>query len=172
MVRKGTWRPEDRADARYHYVPVEVPAGTPGLRVELAYDRTAGVLDLGVFDPAGQFRGYSGGARDSFAIGPDRATPGYLPGELPTGEWQVFLGLHRVPAGGLAWEIRATPAAPPPPDGAAGPPPPPERPHRRTDLPTMDGLRWYAGDLHAHTCLLYTSPSPRDRQKSRMPSSA
>ena len=25
---------------------------------------------------------------------------------------------------------------------------------------------------HLHTCLLYTSPSPRDRQKSRMPSSA
>ena len=26
--------------------------------------------------------------------------------------------------------------------------------------------------IHIHTCLLYTSPSPRDRQKSRMPSSA
>ena len=26
--------------------------------------------------------------------------------------------------------------------------------------------------LHLETCLLYTSPSPRDRQKSRMPSSA
>src|SRR5665213_867441 len=26
--------------------------------------------------------------------------------------------------------------------------------------------------IHAETCLLYTSPSPRDRQKSRMPSSA
>ena len=25
---------------------------------------------------------------------------------------------------------------------------------------------------HMHSCLLYTSPSPRDRQKSRMPSSA
>ena len=25
---------------------------------------------------------------------------------------------------------------------------------------------------HQHLCLLYTSPSPRDRQKSRMPSSA
>jgi len=25
---------------------------------------------------------------------------------------------------------------------------------------------------HLYTCLLYTSPSPRDRQKSRMPSSA
>ena len=27
-------------------------------------------------------------------------------------------------------------------------------------------------DIFALTCLLYTSPSPRDRQKSRMPSSA
>ena len=26
--------------------------------------------------------------------------------------------------------------------------------------------------ISIHTCLLYTSPSPRDRQKSRMPSSA
>ena len=25
---------------------------------------------------------------------------------------------------------------------------------------------------HSYACLLYTSPSPRDRQKSRMPSSA
>ena len=27
-------------------------------------------------------------------------------------------------------------------------------------------------EKEAYTCLLYTSPSPRDRQKSRMPSSA
>ena len=27
-------------------------------------------------------------------------------------------------------------------------------------------------ERYANTCLLYTSPSPRDRQKSRMPSSA
>ena len=29
-----------------------------------------------------------------------------------------------------------------------------------------------AGGLNVYVCLLYTSPSPRDRQKSRMPSSA
>ena len=29
-----------------------------------------------------------------------------------------------------------------------------------------------AGDFRVLACLLYTSPSPRDRQKSRMPSSA
>ena len=28
------------------------------------------------------------------------------------------------------------------------------------------------GTLYVNSCLLYTSPSPRDRQKSRMPSSA
>ena len=33
------------------------------------------------------------------------------------------------------------------------------------------GLRKYESDL-SRDCLLYTSPSPRDRQKSRMPSSA
>ena len=39
--------------------------------------------------------------------------------------------------------------------------------------------RWLKGDklysggtIKPNTCLLYTSPSPRDRQKSRMPSSA
>ena len=32
-------------------------------------------------------------------------------------------------------------------------------------------MRW-AWDFEDYVCLLYTSPSPRDRQKSRMPSSA
>ena len=34
----------------------------------------------------------------------------------------------------------------------------------------FDGYEPWFGDIR--TCLLYTSPSPRDRQKSRMPSSA
>eukprot|EP01015_Nassula_variabilis_P031334 TRINITY_DN7055_c0_g1_i1.p1 TRINITY_DN7055_c0_g1~~TRINITY_DN7055_c0_g1_i1.p1 ORF type:complete len:111 (-),score=57.31 TRINITY_DN7055_c0_g1_i1:11-343(-) len=38
--------------------------------------------------------------------------------------------------------------------------------HDKIKLPKGDVL------IHSGTCLLYTSPSPRDRQKSRMPSSA
>ena len=34
------------------------------------------------------------------------------------------------------------------------------------------GSTLFLGDTKLSTCLLYTSPSPRDRQKSRMPSSA
>ena len=38
----------------------------------------------------------------------------------------------------------------------------------------LGGNKNYAsvGDIIIGVCLLYTSPSPRDRQKSRMPSSA
>ena len=35
-----------------------------------------------------------------------------------------------------------------------------------------DGIARYRDQGAAYICLLYTSPSPRDRQKSRMPSSA
>ena len=37
--------------------------------------------------------------------------------------------------------------------------------------PDAEKIRSVAAHL-SHACLLYTSPSPRDRQKSRMPSSA
>ena len=38
---------------------------------------------------------------------------------------------------------------------------------------TSGDYSWFGGTMQTHeACLLYTSPSPRDRQKSRMPSSA
>ena len=40
---------------------------------------------------------------------------------------------------------------------------------RYADFPGAEDIR---DDLQKCLCLLYTSPSPRDRQKSRMPSSA
>jgi hypothetical protein len=136
--------------ARYRYLPVDVPAGAGALTVSLAYDRDAGVLDLGCFDPAGGFRGWSGGARETFTVSADWATPGYLPGPLVPGAWQVALGLHRVPPDGLAWTVTAeagpAPRTPEPPPT----PPTPIRPPRRT-LPAPAGLTWLAADLHAHT---------------------
>jgi hypothetical protein len=152
IVHRGRWTRGDRAAGEYRYLPVSVPAGSAGLTVTLRYDRSAGVLDLGCLDPTG-FRGWSGGARDNFAIGAAAATPGYLPGPLPAGEWQVVLGLYRIGPDGVPWEVTATadrrppdlPAIPAP----AGAPSTPDRPRR--ELPASPGLRWLAGDLHAHT---------------------
>lgn len=144
----GVFRPADRAAAAYHYLPVDVPPGCPGLTVELEYDGALGVLDLGCIGPDG-FRGWSGGARRGFAVTPTWATPGYLQGELEPGEWQVVLGLHRVSDEGLPWQVSATtgrvdrPAADVLPARPVRPPP--------RALPAPAGMRWLAGDLHAHS---------------------
>jgi hypothetical protein len=147
-----------------HYLPVEVPAGAVALRVTLSYSRDGGaVLDLGCFGPLG-FSGWSGGARSSFVVSPLGATPGYLPGEVVAGLWQVAIGLYKVPAEGVRYEVTAEVVG-----GAGGagwvaqalaadgvgslaPPAlaPAERPVRR-ELPAASGRTWLAGDLHSHT---------------------
>src|SRR5215468_9428389 len=159
VVRAGVWSLEERAAQVYREVPVPLPAGHRRLSVSLEYDRRPGVLDLGCLDPAGGFRGWSGGARESFSIAEAWATPGYLPGPVPPGEWRVLLGLHRVPRGGLPWRLTvhtgpdaqpAPPGAQPAPAAERATPAWPERPARR-ELPAPPGYRWLAGDLHAHT---------------------
>jgi PHP domain-containing protein len=158
----GRWTLEDRFAAPWHYLPVEVRPGTAGLRVEFDYERTGGaVLDLGCLGPNG-FRGWSGGARESFVITREAATPGYLPGELESGTWQVIIGVHRVPPDGTRYQLTAE-ALPRTGSLVAGagsvgaelrtppaPPAPADRPARRP-LPASEGRRWLAGDLHAHT---------------------
>ena len=113
----GRWTQDDRCRSPWQYLPVEVPPGSAALRVELDYDRSGAMLDLGCFGPGG-FRGWSGGARSSFVITPGEATPGYLPGELEPGLWQVVLGLYRLPPEGAGvlgdrhGEQHTRPAAP------------------------------------------------------------
>jgi len=150
-VHTGTWTLEDCFASPWQYLPVEVAPGTAALRVELEYDRAGSVLDFGCLGPSG-FRGWSGGARESFVIAAEAATPGYLPGEIEPGLWQVMIGLHMVAPDGARYRVTAEPSA-----GAATGltvahtvPVPADRPARR-DLPAAAGRRWLAGDLHAHT---------------------
>ncbi len=150
----GRWTLDHRFQSPWHYLPVEVGPGTAALRVELEYERAEGaVLDLGCLGPQG-FRGWSGGARESFIIAPDAATPGYLPGDLETGTWQVMIGVHRVPPGGVPYrltaEARLGGAELRPPPVRPAPPAPADRPPQRV-LPAAAGRRWLAGDLHTHT---------------------
>ncbi len=106
--------------------------------MELEYERAGGtVLDLGCLGPRG-FRGWSGGARSWFAITAEAATPGYLPGELEAGMWQVMIGVYRVPPDGVPYRVtvrgqrarRGAACRPLPP----APPAPRDRPARR-ELP-------------------------------------
>lgn len=152
-------RPPERR--RYHgtirpggpdwvYLPVEVPAGVGELAVRYRYDRpgtppgvAGNALDLGVLDQRGEVRGWSGGARDGFSVSEAEATPGYLPGPIGQGTWQVVLGPYTVAPEGLAWEVEVT-LGQGPPGPAFVPDPAPERAAGR-------GRGWYRGDLHTHT---------------------
>jgi hypothetical protein len=161
ITHTGTFSVDDRIAAQWHYLPIEVPAGAAALRVTLSFRRDSGaVLDLGCFDPAG-FRGWSGGARDSFVVSELGATPGYLAGPVSPGLWQVVIGVHLVPVEGVAFTVTAESLF----SGSASlngqlaslqalpeadRPVPIGRPARRS-LPADAGLNWLAGDLHAHT---------------------
>lgn len=153
MRLDGVWWLEDRLRQQLRTVPFEVPPGTAQIDVRLGYDASKGaVLDLGCAGPEG-FRGWSGGARSSFRIGAHTSTPGYLPGEVQPGPWQIWLGLHRIPPEGVPYSLEvtfSTKASKVSPVLNYGEQEAVERPPAR-DLPTVDGRRWYAGDLHAHT---------------------
>lgn len=154
QVHAGTFTMEQRARAILRELPVEVPRGTGALTVALSHPPGRGVLDLGLLGPEGEFRGWSGGARDTFTVTQGWATPGYLPGPLHPGTWRVLVRLHRIPPEGLPYRVRAlatgrTPA--PPPEDLPPPPVAPRERRSRRAVPAADGARWLAGDLHAHT---------------------
>jgi hypothetical protein len=114
----------------------DVPDGCT--RIAVAYEYDAGqILDLGLMDPeAGAFpsergfRGWSGGARSEAFVTESDATPGYLPGPLLPGRWQVLLGRAKVEPQGCRYRVTID---------------------LDVDDPGASSDRWYAGDLQSHT---------------------
>ncbi|REF34913.1 CehA/McbA family metallohydrolase [Thermasporomyces composti] len=138
-------------------VPVDVPDGVREIVVRYTYDNpSAGTgapgnaLDIGIFDPRGHergaahgFRGWSGGARESFSISRSTATPGYLPGPIHPGTWHLMLGPYTITPQGLSYRIEVT--------LRFGPPGPDFVPRYAPRHATGRGRAWYRGDLHLHT---------------------
>ena len=158
----GFVTPDEAAATPYHYVPVEVPPGCGRIDVSYHYHAPGqpgeGTIDIGLFDIRGTepytggFRGWSGSARRTFFIERERATPGYLAGPLPSGQWWIILGFYEVPQPGLNWfvtvEIEHTATS----DGpAAVRESSVVRPAGADVVRGGDTLRWLRGDLHAHT---------------------
>ena len=157
------------------YLPFTVPPRTVRLEVIYRFERPlrdefagggGNAIDLGIFGPRGTdfltggFRGWSGRARWSFCITPTSATPGYLPGPLTPGLWNVCLGAAELEDQTCRYwlnvdldvltedqepkdvEASSRPAVadPQPVRGASGGSPSPPQ-----------AGRWYRGDLHSHT---------------------
>jgi len=126
----------------YVEVPFTLPPDTERLTVAFRYTKQDhAVLDLGVRDPD-RFRGWSGGNKSTFTIGLSDATPSYLPGPLPSGQWNIILGVANLrphKTADYTIDISFTKA------GAAG------GAESFTAAPLRTEPRWYRGDLHMHT---------------------
>jgi hypothetical protein len=121
----------------YRLLPFSVPPGTERLSVEFSYtgapEKT--VIDIGLFDPE-RFRGWSGGDKPGFTISATDATPSYLPGPLPSGEWKLLLGIPNIrPTSSSTYTARIFLS----------------RSIEPAPVVLSENAGWYQGDLHSHT---------------------
>ncbi|MCO5173181.1 MAG: CehA/McbA family metallohydrolase [Trueperaceae bacterium] len=170
---EGRVAPAARAESVYLYLPFDVPEGAERIDVRYAFE-AGSILDLGLFDPEAApfpsttgFRGWSGSARRAVFVSAKEATPGYLPGELQAGRWQVVLGLALVAEAGCDYRVEVAVSVSV--DTAAGKPVVAGTPAALPTASTRDvvtlgasaaadhraaprpGPGWYRGDLQSHT---------------------
>ncbi len=151
-IIKTHFTPKQQQVDRYVQIPFDIPPGTTRIDIELKYDRANGenVVDVGLLEPGSldlgtkAFRGWTGGERSAIFVSAVDATPGYWPGPIQAGQWNVGLGLYKVGAAGVDVEVAVRISAGP---MTAGTPPLPPRPKE----PIRTGPAWYSGALHAHT---------------------
>ncbi len=151
-IIKTHFTPKQQQVDRYVQVPFDVAPGTTRIDIELKYDRGNGenVVDLGLLEPGSvelgttAFRGWTGGERSAIFVSVSEATPGYWPGPIQAGQWNVSLGLYKVGAAGVDVEVTVRTSSS---DPALKTPSLPPRPKE----PIKPGPAWYSGALHAHT---------------------
>jgi len=151
-IIKAHFTPKQQQVDRYVQVPFDVAQGTTRIDIDLKYDRANGdnVVDLGLLEPGSlelgtrAFRGWTGGERSTIFVSASDATPGYWPGPIQAGQWNVGLGLYKVGASGVDVEVTVRTSSAPITE------PMPSLPARAKE-PIKTGEGWYSGALHAHT---------------------
>lgn len=129
----------------YFTIPFTVPAGVAEIEVRHDDLSATNILDWGVLEPDGSFRGYGGGNTEPAVFNADAASRSYLPGAIAPGEWVVYVGKAKVTELPAHYHVEVvlrdavTLAAMP----------------ERTPYAPVAALsteaRWYAGDFHVHS---------------------
>ena len=160
LVLQGTAQAEQ--SKTYLMLPFEMPENV--LQIDVAYEYTnqigsdpqltdGNTVDIGIFDPRGYdfmgkgFRGWSGSARQTFTIGINEATPGYMAGSLQAGTWAVCLGLYKIANSGCEYHVTITLTISD--ETVSSTFPPRLSLNDITRSKSKDG--WYKGELHCHT---------------------
>lgn len=151
-------------EKQYIHLPFEIPPDTQRIDIEFEYSGrissdptlTGGnTIDLGIFDERGAefltagFRGWSGSERLQMFISENDATPGYLPGPLNPGQWNLLLGLYKIAESGCNY--RAVMRAATAPGHAAAACAPASVGELPASPPTALHGGWLRGEIHCHT---------------------
>lgn len=123
----------------YPQLPFPLPVGCQNLFVSYEVQPRHAVVEIGLFDAAGAFRGWSGAARSHFTVGREHSTPGYLSGPLPEGTWHIQLGLYQLPPEGVKVTVEVR----------EGQPEAPQAGGDRAESARTAG--WLKGDPHCHS---------------------
>lgn len=156
---------EDHEGA-YVLVPFSVAEGTTRVGVRICYDQPPTpasseikhTLDLGAYDATSdgtydnnEFRGWGGSSRPSVLITPEQATVGFVPGDIPAGEWAAEIGVAAVagvaegdPDGTVSWRLEIFTGA------NASDLDAPWSPTPYDETPASTEAGWYKGDFHVH----------------------
>jgi hypothetical protein len=103
---QGVVTPRDKDEDDYKYLGFHLPRGCVAIEVSYEYHgESKCVIDIGIIDSKGSFRGWSGSNKPRFTISTGTATPGYVAGEIPPGSWSIVLGLAKIPCGGCSYRV-------------------------------------------------------------------
>ncbi len=132
-------------DPRHAFVPFDVPAGIVEIEVDHDDMSDQNILDWGLLDDQGKFRGWGGGNTEDAIVASDRTSRSYITGPIAAGSWQVVIGKALISAPPATYHLvihlrDATTLATQP-----------ERGPYTASPALASGQRWYGGDLHVHS---------------------
>ncbi|HEX4514273.1 MAG TPA: CehA/McbA family metallohydrolase [Polyangiaceae bacterium] len=129
----------------HFYVPFTVPDGTVEIEVAHTDNSDQNILDWGVYDQTGAWRGYGGGNTEDAIIGVAASSRSYMIGPINAGTWNVDIGKAKILTWPEHYTIDVTYRT------AATLAPQTQRTPYTPRAAVKTGARWYAGDFHSHS---------------------
>jgi len=129
----------------HFYVPFDVPAGTVEIEIAHTDNSDTNILDWGVYDETGAWRGYGGGNTEDAIIGVAASSRSYMTGPIVAGTWKVDIGKAKIIDWPEHYTIDVTYRT------TATLAPQTQRTPYVARPAIATGARWYAGDFHCHS---------------------
>lgn len=137
--------PADPIGTPFVLEPFEVPEGVAEIEFRRDDRSETNATDWGLYGPDRVLRGWSGSNGGTGVLNALAATPGYVPGPITPGTWNVIVGFPHAPDLSPRYRVelvlRDAPTLAPQPDRGPFVAP----------APIVAAPGWYAGDFHVHS---------------------